>query len=49
MYVHLMGGVWPTLEEVLEVVGWRGRAERGAKPTEIEKPSKIKRVYSAYE
>jgi hypothetical protein len=30
-----------TLEEVLEVVGWRGRADRDVKPTVIGVPSAI--------
>ena len=29
---------------VFEIVGWRGRAERGVKPTEIGVPSIIKHV-----
>jgi len=33
-----------TFEGVLEIDWWRGRAERGVKPTEIGVPSRVKRV-----
>jgi len=34
----------PTLEGVVEAVGWRSRAETGVKPTDIVVPSTINHV-----